>query len=159
MIRHDADFVSTVHAAVAATPIGERLGTTGAVVLERIAKGGGATRWYYCPDKDKLGAVEERLLPGSAVSFYFDDRIKSGVYSPEVKSNIEGIIIDESEAVVGRLRDDGLQIEVQLVSNIDEIDDFASTINPAARVFYGAFPARDNDGVRAITVVLPALLT
>ena len=159
MIRHDADFVLTVHAALAETPIVDRLGTTGAVILERVAKGGGATRWYYCPDKSQLGAVEERLSPGSAVSFYFDGRIKSAIYSPEVKSKIEGIIIDESEAVLGRLRDDGLQIEVQLVSNIDEIDDFASTINPTSRVFYGAFPGRDSDGVRAITVVLPALPT
>jgi len=156
MIRHDADFVLRVHAAFAATPIGDRLGTTGAVILERVAKAGGATRWYYCPDKSQLGAVEERLSPGSTVSFYFDGRIRSALYSPEVKSNIEGIIIEESEAVIGRLRDDGLQIQVEIVSNLDEIDDFGSTINPTSRVFYGAVPATDNDGVRAVTVVLPA---
>ena len=156
MIRHDADFVLTVHAAFAATPIISRLGTTGAVILERVAKAGGATRWYYCPDKSQLGAVEERLSPGSTVSFYFDGRIRSALYSPEVKSNIEGIIIEESEAVIGRLRDDGLQIQVEIVSNLDEIDDFGSTINPTSRVFYGAVPASDNDGVRAVTVVLPA---
>jgi hypothetical protein len=156
MIRHDADFVLTVHAALAATPIVDRLGTTGAVILERVAKGGGATRWYYCPDNSHLGAVEERLSPGSTVSFYFDGRIRSALYSHEVKSNIERIIIDESEAVIGRLRDDGLQIQVEIVSNLDEIDDFGSTINPTARVFYGAFPATDNDGIGAVTVVLPA---
>jgi hypothetical protein len=70
-----------------ATPVPELLlvrHPTGAVVLERIARGAGATRWYSLRDPEKLHALAERLTPGSSLSFYFDDRVRAREYDGEV---------------------------------------------------------------------------
>ncbi len=133
----------------------DRLGATGAVVLERLARGGGGTKWYYCSDRSRLESVEERLSPGSVVSFYFDGRIRSDLYSPDVESNVENIIAEEGEAVIGRLHEDGCRIEIETVAGPGDLAEFISTINPTSRLFYGTHPTRDNDGIRAVTVLLP----
>src|SRR6266478_9998763 len=103
-------FTKVVHAALASTPIVDRLGATGAVILERIARGAGATEWYYCLDRDHLQSVERQLSLGSAVSFFFDDRIQSDFYSTELRSRVERIVAETGEAVVGTLCGDGLHI-------------------------------------------------
>jgi hypothetical protein len=72
-------FRLAVRTAVSATPIGDLLSAKSGVVLERIARGGGATNWYYCPKKSSLEVVESKFSPGSIVSFYFDDRIRDDV--------------------------------------------------------------------------------
>src|SRR5277367_4911196 len=69
-------FAPVAHIALMQTPIIERLKATDAVILERLARGGGSTNWYHCPDENHLEAIEARLRPGSLVSFYFDDRIQ-----------------------------------------------------------------------------------
>jgi len=148
-------FKSIVHATLATTAIRDLLATKEAVILERIARGGGATRWYYCLDKNHLDSVEAQLSPGSVVSFYFDDRIRHGLYSTEAKSNLERIIAETGEGVIGVLREDRLHIAVEIIGGLNELAEFASGLGSKARVFYGTFPARDNDGVRAVTVVLP----
>ena len=148
-------FESAVHATLAATPVIELLGARAAVVLERIARGGGATKWYYCPDKAHLEALEAQLSPGSVVSFYFDDRVRSAIYSPELKSAVEGIIAETGEAIIGALGEDRLHIDVEILTGARELAEFASTTSLTSRVFYGAFPARDNDGTRAVTMVIP----
>ena len=155
MIGHDSSFVSTVHTALAVTPIVDRLESSGAVVLERIAAGGGETRWYYCSDRAHLEAVEAQLQPGSVVSFYFDDRIQRSLYSPEIKSNAGKIIAETGEVIIGVLDEDGLHIDVEIITGPNELTEFASTTSFTSHVFYGVFPARDNDGVRAVTVTLP----
>jgi hypothetical protein len=42
------------HAAFAGTPIPRRLTSANRLVLERLAKGGGATNWYLCPSEYRL---------------------------------------------------------------------------------------------------------
>jgi hypothetical protein len=74
---------------LSATSIGERLETRCAVVLERIARGGGATKWYECADESRLPALISRFSPGSVVSFYFDGRIQSDVYSDVLRQSLE----------------------------------------------------------------------
>src|SRR5882724_3191146 len=148
-------FISVVHAALAATPISERLAVSGAVVLERMARGGGATSWYYCPDKTNLEGVEAKLRPGSVVSFYFDSRIQSSLYSFEMKLSVERIIAETGEVIIGVLGEDHLHINVEVITGSDELNEFVSNISSTSRVFYGVFPARDNDGVHAVTVTLP----
>jgi hypothetical protein len=117
--------------------------------------GAGATNWFYCQDSARLEAVESRLSAGSVVSFYFDDRIRSAVYSPEVRSNLRKIVAETGEAIIGSLCEDGLRIDVGIANGPDDIEEVLSTVEPRSRVFYGVFPGRDNDGVDAVTVVLP----
>jgi hypothetical protein len=148
-------FSSVVRATLLTTPINDLLAQKSAIILERIAMGGGATRWYYYSDNIRLEAIEAQLRPGSIVSFYFDDRFQSGFYSLEIKLDAERIIAEIGEVVVGVLAKDGLHIAVEMVTGPNELAEFASNTNSSSRVFYGAFPAQDNDGARAVTVTLP----
>jgi len=68
------------------SPVPRLLQARPAIVLERIARGAGATNWYRCADHAHLAALAAELHPGSLVSFYFDDRITSCRYSSEVRA-------------------------------------------------------------------------
>jgi hypothetical protein len=149
------DFKQIVLRTLAGTPVREHLGDRSAVVLERIARGGGATRWYYCADAGALEAIAGELRPGSAVSFFFDDRIRSDVLSPDVRLQIENMMEAVGETTVGILRTDNVHIDVAFVSDWSEVEDCFPTVDPAARIFYGEFPGRDNDGLHAVTLILP----
>jgi hypothetical protein len=148
-------FTLFVRAALAMTPISDLLAKSEAIILERIAMGGGATRWYYCPDRLQLDAVEIQFRPGSAVSFYFDGRIQNALYSPELKPNLEKIIVETGDLVFGLLNKDGFHLDVDFLCGPQELAEVTSTLDSKVRIFYGAFPARDNDGIRAVTLVLP----
>jgi hypothetical protein len=41
------------------------------------------------------------------------------------------------------------------VTGCNDLDDFVSTLTAVSLVFFGPFPASDNDGIRAVTVALP----
>ena len=125
------------------------------MVLERIAKGGGATKWYHCADKTHLEVVKAELSPGSVVTFYFDGRIRNARLSPAVESNLKEIISEAGEAIIGSLRDDGLHLDVETIAGPQELADYVASLGSGASVYFGCFPARDNDGKRAVTFVLP----
>jgi hypothetical protein len=150
-----SDFESQVNRALAKVGARDLLAESGAVVLERIARGGGATSWYFCKGSERLADLAKKLSPGSVVSFYFDQRIRRAVSLGEARRDIEIAISADREAVVGLLNDNGLTIDVELVSNISEFDHLVRGLVEIDRLFYGRFPERDNDGRRAITVSLP----
>ena len=47
------------------------------IVLERVARGAGATRWFYCRTIGDVEEVLPRFRPGSRVAFLLDDGIPS----------------------------------------------------------------------------------
>ena len=113
--------------------------------------------WYHCCGKQQLETVEALLSPGSVVSFYFDDRIHKASYTPELRSIIEKIITETGDAVLGLLNKDGLHIDEEIVAGSNGITEFAAALDSETHIFYGAFPARDNDGIKAVTLTLPDL--
>ena len=137
------------------TPVRRRLAQRSAVVLERIARGGGATRWFFIQGPDQLEALVSALSPGSSVSFYFDDRIKPTELVPQVAEEILRLAAEDGDAVVGRLSPGGIEIEVQFVTGPSDLGEIATSLVPGERVFVGRFPARDSDDVRAVTLDLP----
>ena len=157
MKKINESFLTAVHRTVTATRIVELLRSKPAVILERIAKGGGATNWYYCNDETKLEAITSILSPGSVVSFYFDDRIRKSRYTPELITEIQSSIQETGEVVVGFLATDLIHIEASVVVSHDELVELMSSLTSSVELFYGVFPARDNDGVSAITLQLPDL--
>lgn len=142
--------------AIEATAVPELLGRpNGAVVLERIARGAGATRWYRLRDFEQLRSLTKRLSPGSSVSFYFDDRVRAQEYGGEVREGILRIAESDGDAVVGTLKADAIELDVEFIAGPSELEEYAESLTPGARVFYGPFPARDNDGEFAVTFDLP----
>jgi hypothetical protein len=147
--------VKATAAAISAAGVAQRLMDGPAVVLERIARGGGATNWYWLQSINALDQLCSRLHPGSVVSFYFDDRIQHKILDGEVEGAILDLVVRHGDAVVGKLSADGLGIAVDFVAGPSELSEMSSTLPAGGRVFFGAFPGRDNDGIRAITVTLP----
>lgn len=142
-------------AAMAVTSLAKLLARGPAIVLERVAFGGGATNWYYCTHEAQLPILAARFTPGSVVSFYFDGRIRDAISMDEVRSIADRSIRETGDAVVGVLAPDGLTIDAQIVAGPNDLDDFASGLGVNCRLFSGAFPGRENDGVQAITITMP----
>jgi len=151
------DFTRIVRTALAVTPLRTLLETGHAVVLEHIAYGAGQTNWYYCQDRAQLDVIEGMLLPGSVVSFYFDGRLGPCPWKPALVGELEAIIVATYGAVLGWLAEDGMTIDATQVVSRGELAEIAATLAPSSQVFCGAFPARDNDGARAVTMTVPDL--
>lgn len=133
----------------------QRLHDASAVVLERIARGGGDTRWYCCDNVAALASVRDRFSPGSVVSFYFDDRMKRCLARDLPLDEIDAIIAREGECIVGRVGHDGIEIEAQVIYTSAEIPVEFPDMRDGERLVYGPFPARNCDGWNAITFILP----
>lgn len=155
MLKRDDSFTSVVRAALAATQVTERLRHGEAVILERIARGGGATNWYYCRSPSEMPTIEALLHPGSVVSFYFDGRVQHSRNSPELMNALEDKIHKNGELVVGLLGKDRIRIEATIVVSLEDLAELVSAIDTASELFHGAFPGRDNDGRQAVTITLP----
>ena len=132
-----------------------RLQHAGAVVLERIARGGGDTRWYCCDNVAALASIRGRFSPGSVVSFHFDDRMKCCVARDLPLDEIDAIIARDGECIVGRVGHDGIDIEAFDLCSSTEIAEEFPDLRDDERLVYGPFPARSCDGWNAITFILP----
>jgi hypothetical protein len=125
-----------------------------AIVLERIARGGGATDWYVLREPCDIDALAAKLKPGSVVSFYFDDRFTLGELDDEARASLLTIAKRDGSVVIGATRSDDIEIEVDFPSSEGEVDEFI-TEHPNSTLMFGAFPGRDDDGERAVTLTLP----
>ena len=144
-----------IMAAIASTPVVSCLANHPAVALERLARGGGATRWYFIEDSAQLPLLTEMFRPGSTVSFYFDDRIAARPLDEEFVDLVLDLVKAHGEAVVGELSMDGLVLDVDFVAGLGDLTERLGATVDGTRLFVGAFPARDNDGFSAVTLELP----
>jgi hypothetical protein len=126
-----------------------------AIVLERIARGAGATRWYGLLGEEQFDALLESLSPGSRVSFYFDGRIAVARFGEDVAEDVLRVAADDHDAVLGVFTPDGREMVVELIAGPHDLDEFSRNVDTSAFVFYGRFPAPDNDGLTAVTLILP----
>jgi hypothetical protein len=149
-------FSISLREAISATTVPQLLasGSRQAVVLERIARGAGATRWFLVRDVEDLALVEQRLSPGSLVSFYFDGRLARDAYSPAVAEAVLGIARRDGDAVIGRVEDADVELDVEFIAGQGDLEQYAASLGQA-EVVYGGFPAADNDGEQAVTITLP----
>src|SRR5262249_23173281 len=115
------------------------------------------TYYFFCADGMRLEAIEARLYPGSIVSFYFDDRIQCGPYFPGLRATYERIPSNpQYEPVIGVLEEAGIEIEVlngYYGHDLDEED--WEWLVAGSCVFYGEESLDKNDGVNAVTLILP----
>jgi hypothetical protein len=151
----DTPYASLALRAIEATAVPRLAGEHAAVVLERLARGGGATRWFFIKGSEELIALADRLAPGSSLSFYFDDRIALKPFGPEIAEEILRVVAKDGDAVVGRLAPDGLEIAVDFVAGRSDLQVISTSLGPGENVFFGRFPARESDSVYAVTLDLP----
>jgi hypothetical protein len=149
------NFREYVRGAIGETPVRQLLATKEAVVLERVAMGGGATNWYYCSNASKLDFVADRLLPGSVVSFYFDGRLSRITDFATFLRSAQELFATAGESVVAALTADECTLAVDFVSRLEDMDDFLAEHSNRSVFFAGEFPGRDNDGYNAVTFTVP----
>ena len=148
--------------AIAKAGVEECLVRRPCVVLERIARGAGATNWFYCRELARLPSIVACLHPSSMVSFYFDERIKRAPWTDATRAEVLALIKAHAEIVFGRFArqdtaptDTLFEIDASLVMSAEEVDDHADGLRSHVPVFFGEFPGKEQDGENVFTLVLP----
>ena len=126
----------------------------GAVVLERVARGGGSTRWFSCRIIAEVEAVLPQLRSGSRVAFFFDDRIRRRPFSEQVEQELWELVAAEGEAVFGKPLGPGPEIKMELLDATDFGESMAR-VSAGEPVYYGRFPSTDDDGDAAVSFIPP----
>lgn len=125
-----------------------------AVVVERVARGGGATRWFACQTLDDVRAVLPQLRPGGRVGFFFDDRIRRTTYSDTLEEEIWSRLSRDGELFLGRERPPSLELEIELLDLRDCSESLARVRNGEV-VYLGAFPTFEDDGHACVVFTPP----
>jgi len=111
------------------------------------------TYWYEIPSPAGLAPLTELLHPGSRTSFYFDDRLRFRAVN---ESFINDYLRWGPEAVVGLRTDYELEFDVDFCTGLDELREFLGPhYSDSSEVLLGTYPAADDDGVDAVTLLLP----
>jgi hypothetical protein len=96
--------------------------------------------------------VRARLESSSAVVL---ERVAFGAGQTEWLA-IAGRVIDAGrECVIGALQQNGFEIAKDFVTQRSEVQEFISEHSITSLFFAGDYPAADNDGVAAVTLVVP----
>lgn len=123
------------------------------VILERVARGGGATRWFFCRGLDQLEPVLQEIRPGSRVGFFFDDRVRREPLSDEVRVEIFDIAATTGEVLCGRARSSGPEIDMEFL-DATEVEEYLVGMKSGEVVYFGVFPAID-DGPASVSFTPP----
>jgi hypothetical protein len=127
-----------------------------AVVLERIARGAGATNWYVLEGLDDLDMLCRLVRPGSLVSFYFDGRIAETRLDDSAREQLSAIALSDHGAVIA-LRAKGIELDADFPGTRRELDHWLEEMGNPERGFVGPYPGHDSDGIDAVTLTLPDL--
>jgi hypothetical protein len=124
------------------------------VVLERLARAGGATRWFLISGEAMLHEVLETFGGGSSVSFYFADQLRVEVDDDGVRQVMFDEITRRGELVLGYPARDSPQLDMAIISGPSELTEYLMVHPEGSLAVWGDWPTRQNDGVDAITVDL-----
>lgn len=124
------------------------------VVLERLARAGGAARWFFVTNWTMLEDVFNLLRGGSSVSFYFSGHLHAEVDNEAARQEMFGEITRCGELVLGYPALDHAQLEMEIISGPSELTECLTLHPEGSLVVWGEWPPRENDGDSAITVDL-----
>lgn len=124
------------------------------VILERLARGGGATRWFFARSRDQVERILDLLSGGSSVSFYFAGALHVEVDSGAVRQRMFQEITRTGEIVLGYPDEAAVELDVEIVSGPGELTELLMHHREGNLAVWGPWPARRNDGQEAITVDL-----
>jgi hypothetical protein len=126
----------------------------GALVLERVARGGGATRWFFCPTVAVIDEVVGRLRPGSRVGFFFGAGLRREPFSDEIEAAMWDLVAKTGEVVFGRSQPHDPELEVCLLDSV-YFSEAVSGVPAGEVVFFGVFPVIAHDGVTCVAFTPP----
>lgn len=125
------------------------------VVLERLARGAGATRWFFVTSMATLEHVFDLLRGGSSVSLYFSTR-HLNVAPDNEDSRLEMFdeVTEYGELVLGYPSPDAPELEMEVISGPSELAEFLMLHPDGSLAVWGQWPPREDDGEDTITVDL-----
>jgi hypothetical protein len=125
-----------------------------AVILERLARGGGAVRWYLATTPDDLGVVVERLRGGSCVSFYFDDQLQVERDIESVRQRMFDAVTAGREILLAYPEQQKVDLSVELATGSNELAELLVQRSEGSLVVWGPWPSRDGNPNGTITIDL-----
>ena len=128
----------------------------GVVILERVARGGGRTRWFFCTTLQEVEVVLPQLRPRSRIGFFFDGRICRVPFSESVNQAVSDLASTTGEVVFGRGRAGDPELDVELLGP-SEIAEHLTNVPEGEIVYYGVFPVIEDDGFAALSFTPPDL--
>jgi hypothetical protein len=125
------------------------------IVLERIARGAGATRWFQMCGVESLDRLVETFHRGSCVSFYLANQLEV-VSIEEIRfSEISEILKRDGEVVAAFVLPTDFELDVEFLGSENEIKKFLELAGNGSFVILGAFPKRENSPGFVRTFVVP----
>lgn len=124
------------------------------VVVERLARGGGASRWFACRSLKEIEQILPEFRSGSRVGFFFDDRIRREPYSETLEQTIWAELADGGDVFLGREMPSNFELDVQHL-DLTDCEDTLAHIPSGEIVYLGAFPLFDDDGVSCVVFTPP----
>ena len=123
-------------------------------MVERLARGGGATRWFACRSLKEIEQILPEFRSGSRVGFFFDDRIRRLRYSETLEQTIWAELADGGEVFLGREMPSSLELDVEHL-DLTDCEESLAHIPKGEAVYLGAFPSFDDDGVSCVVFTPP----
>jgi hypothetical protein len=124
------------------------------VVLERLARAGGAANWYLIRSKEDFDRVLQVLRGGSCVSFYFADQLHVETDTDSARQRMFDVVTSTGEVIVGYPAESVPELDMEIISGPGELGSYLMSHREGLLVIWGAWPERDNDGCNAITIDL-----
>jgi hypothetical protein len=124
------------------------------VILERLARAGGAARWFFVTSHEMLEHAFDSFRSGSSVSFYFSKYLHVEGDEESIRQQMFDDITRHGELILGYLSPDHPDFEMEIISGPSELTEFLMLHPEGPLLVWGQWPPRENDGENAITVDL-----
>jgi hypothetical protein len=112
------------------------------VVLERLARAAGATRWYCAQSEPELSRVIDELRGGSCVSFYFDDQLRVDLDDEAARQQMFEAVSPAREIVLGYPTEGQIHVDTELVTGPSELSEVLMHHPEGGVVLWGPWPSR-----------------
>ena len=124
------------------------------IVLERLARAGGAARWFMVRSPQEVTELYDKLLPGSRVSFYFAGGPHVGRDDERTRQQMFEEITSTGEIVLGYPSASDIVVEMDIISGPSELTEHLMHHPGGELVIWGTWPAQLDDGDKTVTLNL-----
>ena len=121
------------------------------IILERLARGGGATRWFFARSPAELELIFDALRGGSCVSFYFANQLHVETDTEAARQRMFDEITAEKELVLGYPSAGSIEVDMEIISGPGELAELLMHHPEGSLIVWGKWPARSDDGHDGIT--------
>lgn len=124
------------------------------VILERLARSGGAAKWFLARCRSEIEQLFDALRGGSCVTFYFANYLHVETDNAAARQRMFEEITSHGELILGYPITGSVEFTVEIISGPSELSEFLMLRPEGALAVWGSWPPRANDGQNGITANL-----